>query len=145
MSNVVQFPGSRYSPPKATVDALIGELAAVEIELARARLAQIRLETRQSQALWGWWCFKRCLIWGCVVWLLVTLASAAQAQSSTTRSFYNERGSFAGSSVTRGNSSSFYDGQGRFAGSSVQHGKWTSFYDGRGRYTGTSINTSPRR
>jgi hypothetical protein len=37
------------------------------------------------------------------------------AAQSTTRSFYNERGSFAGSSVTRGNSSSFYDWQGRFS------------------------------
>jgi hypothetical protein len=35
------------------------------------------------------------------------------------KSFYNERGSFAGSSVTRGNSSSFYDGQGWFSGSAI--------------------------
>jgi hypothetical protein len=65
------------------------------------------------------------------------------AAQSTTRSFYNERGSFAGSSVTRGNSSSFYDWQGRFSGSAIRHGNSTSFYDGRGRYS--SINTSPRR
>jgi hypothetical protein len=48
----------------------------------------------------------------------------------------NERGSFAGSSVTRGNSTSFYDGQGR-SGTAIKHGNSTSFYDGRGRYTGS--------
>jgi hypothetical protein len=56
-----------------------------------------------------------------------------------------ERGSFAGSSVTRGNSSSHYDGQGRFSGSSIRHGKSTSFYDRSGHYAGSVINTSPRR
>jgi hypothetical protein len=84
-----------------------------------------------------------CLIWGCVIWLLVTFAKADPIARS--RSFYDGRGSFAGSSVTRGNSSSFYDGRGSFADSSVRHGKWESFYDGRGRYGGSVINTSPRR
>jgi hypothetical protein len=144
MSNVIRFPGGRYLPQAPTVDALIGELATVEIELARARLAQIQLETRQANVLWTWYCFKRALLWGLALWLLATLVAPAKADSIN-RSFYNERGSFAGSSVTRGNSSSFYDGQGRFSGSAIKHGKWTSFYDGRGRYTGSSINTSPRR
>jgi hypothetical protein len=49
---------------------------------------------------------------------IVALAMPAAAQ---TRSFYNGNGSFAGSSVTRGNSSSFYNGSGSFAGSSVRH------------------------
>jgi hypothetical protein len=75
----------------------------------------------------------------------LVFAAPAAAQSSTTRSFYNERGSFAGSSVTRGNSSSYYDGQGRFSGSSIRHGNSTSFYDRSGHYTGSVINTSPRR
>jgi hypothetical protein len=75
--------------------------------------------------------------------LLAALTIYAGAQSSS-RSYYNERGSFAGSSVTRGNSSSFYDSQGRFSGSSIRHGNSTSFYDGRGHYTGSVINTSPR-
>jgi hypothetical protein len=61
------------------------------------------------------------------------------------KSFYNERGSFAGSSVQRGNATSFYNSRGSFDGSAIRHGKWTSFYDGRGHYTGSSINTSPRR
>jgi hypothetical protein len=76
--------------------------------------------------------------------LLAALTIYAGAESSR-RSFHNERGSFAGSSVTRGNSSSFYDGAGRFSGSAIRHGNSTSFYDGRGRYTGSSINTSSRR
>jgi hypothetical protein len=51
MSKVIQFPGGRYVPPTPTVDALIGELAAVELELARARIAQIRSETWQGNVL----------------------------------------------------------------------------------------------
>lgn len=144
MSNVIRFPGGRYLPPTPSVDALIGELAAVEIELARARLAQIQSETHQANVRWTWYCFKRALLWGLALWLLATLVAPAKADS-VNRSFYNEHGSFAGSSVTRGNSSSFYDGQGRFSGSAIRHGNSTSFYDGRGRYTGSSINTSPRR
>jgi hypothetical protein len=73
MSNIVQFPGGRYLPPTPSVDALIGELAAVEIELARARLAQIRNETRRANAAWTWSCFKRALFWGFALWLLATL------------------------------------------------------------------------
>jgi hypothetical protein len=150
MSNVVQFPGGRYPPPKATIDALIGELAAVEIELARARLTQIRSETRQANALFAWYCLKRAVFWGLALWLLATLIAPAKADS-VNRSFYNERGSFAGpiiwngQSWTRGNATSFSDGRGRFSGSAIKHGKWTTFYDGRGRYTGSSIYTSPRR
>jgi hypothetical protein len=52
MSNVVRFPGGR--PPVPAVDALLDELIAVEIELARARIAQIRSETRQANMLWTW-------------------------------------------------------------------------------------------
>jgi hypothetical protein len=126
--NVIRFPRSRSLPPTPTIDALIGELAAVELELVRARLAQIRSETRQANVFWTWYWFKKCLFWGFALWLVLTFMNSAQAQTST-RSFYNERGSFAGSSVTRGNSSSFYDGQGRFAGSAVRHGKWMTFYD----------------
>jgi hypothetical protein len=75
---------------------------------------------------------------------IIALAMPAAAQTAT-RSFYNGNGSFAGSSVTRANSSSFYDHQGSFVGSSVRHGTSTSLYDGQGRYTGSSINTGPRR
>jgi hypothetical protein len=75
----------------------------------------------------------------------ITILAAVPYALAQTRSFYNSSGSFAGSSVTRGNASSFYDGQGRFSGSSIRHGNSTSFYDGRGRYTGSVINTSPRR
>jgi hypothetical protein len=74
--------------------------------------------------------------------LLTTFAGAAQAQS---RSYYNANGSFAGSSVQRGNSSSFYNERGGFAGSSVRHGKWENFYDYQGRLSGSTINTGPRR
>jgi hypothetical protein len=51
--------------------------------------------------------------------------AAAQSQSTTTKSYYDNRGSFAGQSWTRGNTTSFSDGQGRFSGSSVTRGNST--------------------
>jgi hypothetical protein len=63
----------------------------------------------------------------------------AQAESSASRSFYDGRGSFAGSAVTRGKTTSFYDARGRFAGTALNYGRSTSFYDGRGRFTGSVI------
>jgi hypothetical protein len=76
---------------------------------------------------------------------IVVLIMPAHAQSQSQRSYYNGAGSFAGSSVTRGNSTSFSDNRGSFAGSTIRHGNSTSFYDGRGRFTGSSVNTGPRR
>jgi hypothetical protein len=139
MSNLLKFPGrlrpQYFEPPR-------DELMALELELVRARLAQIRSETRQANAFWFWYCLKRVLLWGVLFWLLATFAGAARAQS---RSYYDGQGRFAGSSTTRGNSSSFYGGNGSFAGSAVRHGNSRSFYDGQGRYTGSVIDTSPRR
>jgi hypothetical protein len=77
--------------------------------------------------------------------LLVVLLGPARAEDTRNRSFYDERGSFVGSSVTRGKSTSFYNGNGSFAGTSIRHGNQTSTYDGAGRYTGTIIHTGPRR
>ena len=78
--------------------------------------------------------------------VLLTFVAVAGADPITrSRQFYNANGSFAGNSLTRGNSSSFYNDQGGFSGSSVRHGKWTNFYDRQGRYSGSVIDTGPRR
>ena len=74
--SVVQFPGCRPAPLKASVDAILDELQTIEIELARARLAQLRSEVRQDTALFTWFCFKRVLFWGIALWLLTTCAKA---------------------------------------------------------------------
>jgi hypothetical protein len=75
------------------------------------------------------------------------LAAAPYASAQTaTRSFYDQRGSFAGSSVTRGNSTSTYDARGSFAGSAIRNSNGTtSFYNGRGSFVGSRVNTGPRR
>ena len=75
MSNVVRFPGGRHAPPAPTADTLAEELTRLEIELARARLAQIRSETRQANIYWGWFWFKRLAFCALVLWLLSTFAS----------------------------------------------------------------------
>jgi hypothetical protein len=60
--------------------------------------------------------------------LIVTLSplSLAHAQQSTSRSFYDQRGSFAGSSVTRGNSTSFTDRAGKFDGTAIRNSDGTT-------------------
>lgn len=71
---------------------------------------------------------------------LVTAMTVAHAQQANeTRSFYDQRGSFAGSSSTRGNVTSFSDRTGRFDGSAIRNSDGTtSFYDKSGRFTGSS-------
>jgi hypothetical protein len=147
MANVITFPGGRRAavPAASSADAVLAEVAAVELELARARIRQINSETSQANILWVWYCFKKCLWLAFTLWVISVFAGGAKAEPFQTRSFYNERGSFAGSSVSRGNSASFYDGRGSFSGSAIQHGNSTSFYDGRGHFTGSSVNTGPRR
>jgi hypothetical protein len=72
--------------------------------------------------------------------------ASALAEPATSRSFYDPNGSFAGSSVTRGNSTSFTDRNGRFDGSAIKNSDGTtSYYDARGRFTGSSTDTTPRR
>ena len=94
MSNLLKFPIRPRPQPVPPQD----ELTALEIELVRARLCQTRSEIRLTNTIWFWYCLKRVLLWGFLFWLLATLAGAAHAQS-TTRSFYNANGSFAGVGV----------------------------------------------
>ena len=78
--------------------------------------------------------------------IAVGVLAVAPYASAQTRSFYDRNGSFAGSSVTRGNSTSFTDRNGRFDGTAIQNSNGTtSFYDRNGRYTGSTVNTTPRR
>jgi hypothetical protein len=137
MTNLLNFPGHlpQPLPPR-------DELAALELELARAQLAQIRSKIRQHNAYWCWFYFKKAVFWAVMLWLIATFIGAAHAQS---RSFYDAQGQFAGSSVTHGDSRSFYDRQGSFAGSAVRYGNQSSHYDQQGRFVGSSINTGPRR
>jgi hypothetical protein len=67
MSNLLKFPGRRRPlPPR-------DELAALELELVRARLSQIRSETRQANAFWFWFYFKKAMFWAVVLWMLSVL------------------------------------------------------------------------
>lgn len=80
----------------------------------------------------------------CAVAVVAMLPMSAEAQQS--RSFYDQRGSFAGTSLTRGNSTSVYNGRGSFAGSSIRNSDGTtSFYDRSGHFTGSSTNTLAKR
>jgi hypothetical protein len=134
---VIRFPGARNVPSKVAVSTLLDELTVSPV----LGLSRFRLGPARPARCGGWYCLKRAVIWGLVLWLLVTFAKA----DPVSRSFYNANGSFAGSSVARGNAASFFDHQGRFNGSSVQHGNRTLFYDYQGRFSGSTINTGPRR
>ena len=69
MSNLLKFPGR----PRPQSEATCAELLALEIELVRARLAQIRSETRQANAFWFWFFFKKAMFWAAVLWVLSVL------------------------------------------------------------------------
>jgi len=63
-----------------------------------------------------------------------------------TRSYYNQRGSFAGSSNSHGNSISFYDKSGKFSGSAIHNSDGTtSYYNQAGKFRGSSTNTTQPR
>ena len=69
MTNLVKFPGRlrpQFLPPR-------DELAALEIELVRARLAQIRSETGYANAFWFWFFFNKAMFWAAVLWMLSVL------------------------------------------------------------------------
>ena len=95
------------------------------------RIAQINQETRQASIYWGWYCFKRAVVWGLVLWIVVTIAKADEAQ------FYNANGSFQGSSNSAC-SAEYYTGSGAFSGSSVKIGPTTNYYDHQGRFSGST-------
>jgi hypothetical protein len=77
---------------------------------------------------------------------LLLIGSTAIAAAEQSRSFYDQRGSFAGSSVERGNSTRFTDRNGRFNGTPIRNSdRTTSFYDKNGHFTGSSVNTSQVR
>jgi hypothetical protein len=84
-------------------------------------------------------CMAVLIVIAVVMWL-----ASALAEPAASRSFSDRNGSFAGSSVTRGNATSFYDRNGSFAGSAIKNSDGTtSLYDRRGRFTGSM--TPPRR
>jgi hypothetical protein len=86
-----------------------------------------------------------CMVLLIIVALITWLASAL-AEPSSSRSFYDRNGSFAGSSTTRGNATTFTDRNGRFDGTAIRNSDGTtSLYDRNGHFTGSTLNTSPRR
>jgi hypothetical protein len=77
--------------------------------------------------------------------ICIMLCSTA-ASAQTSRSFWDNRGSFAGSSNNNGNQTSFSDRNGHFSGNAIHNSNGTtSFYDRNGHFTGSSTDTSPRR
>ena len=79
------------------------------------------------------------LVMLCAASVAILAAAPYASAESTTRSFYDSRGSFAGSSVTRGNSTNVYDHSGRFDGSIIRNNNGTrSFYNRSGRFSGSS-------
>jgi hypothetical protein len=72
MSNLLKFPGrSRPIPRPVDVDELT--LLELEIELARAKLANVRSATRQANAIWFSYCVRKIAFWAVVLWALSAL------------------------------------------------------------------------
>ena len=70
----------------------------------------------------------------------------AEPRTDQTRSYWDSKGSFAGSSIDHGKDASFYDRDGKFSGTAVKNSDGTtSFFDKAGRFTGSSHNTTQPR
>jgi len=139
--NVVRFPGAvraKTPPPAPEPASLADQLEAAELALIQARVRQLNAETRQLNGEHVARAVRRLAFWLFVAWLVYALSGPAGAEPS--RNFYDGQGRFAGSSLTRGNSTTFYDAGGRFSGSALERGKTRTFYDRQGRYSGSSIN-----
>jgi hypothetical protein len=103
MTNVIRFPSGQSLPPPApasSLDALVAELTAVEIKIARARL----LSARYENAAWLWRTCKRTLFWGCVLWLMATFVGGAHAANTPAldmrvTTLKTERDDYAGGSI----------------------------------------------
>ena len=66
MTNLIQFP-RRSTPP---LTSMADELAALELELVRARLAQVRSETRYANALLFSYYVRKVTFWLFTLWML---------------------------------------------------------------------------
>jgi hypothetical protein len=81
-----------------------------------------------------------------IITAIVMLAvSAAHGQQGSRETFTDQRGNFAGSSVTRSNQTDYSDRRGGFSGSSIAHDGKVDHYDRNGRYQGTTTTTRPQR
>ena len=69
MTNLIKFPGRlRPQNSEPAYDELL--VLELEIELVRARLAQIRSETRYTNAIWFSYCIRKAMFWAVVLWVL---------------------------------------------------------------------------
>jgi FlaG/FlaF family flagellin (archaellin) len=84
------------------------------------------------------------LLFAIAIVLAVTVAHG-QNLSTDQKSFFDNHGSFAGSSVRNGNTTSAYDARGHFDGSAIRNSDGTtSLYDRNGHFTGSVTQTGPR-
>jgi hypothetical protein len=142
MTNIVSFPGRAVPvPPELPPNSpLADQLEAAELALIQAQTAQLKAMTREVNAAWLAAAVRRLVFWLFIAWLLhAVMGPAGAAESWSSRSYYGANGSFAGSSVNRGNQTSFYDSQGRFAGSEIRHGNQRSVYGPHGNFTGSIV------
>ena len=69
MTNLLKFPGRPRPQPQPPRD----DLVTLELELVRAKLAQVRTETRYANALLFSHCIRKAAFWLFVLWMLSVL------------------------------------------------------------------------
>src|SRR6516164_7763696 len=106
---------------------LLGYVMAVATHTRRlAQITFAALSQEEQDRLRGddnqrrWVRFGGAVLLALIIWFTYTWSAPAQTASS--RSFYDSRGSFAGSSVTRGRQTDYFDSRGSFVGSSFSQG-----------------------
>jgi hypothetical protein len=81
-----------------------------------------------------------------LLWVCFAFADPLNSSRDRSDAFYDRNGSFAGSTITHGNSTSAYDQAGRYDGQAIRNSDGTtSFYDHSGHFVGSrSSTTQPR-
>jgi hypothetical protein len=148
MAKLLKFPG--IAAISAPIPTLENELLALQKTRLQIELETARLENqsaRAARAELAWRTLRRAIFWFGLLWLLFSIfGNSAKAEPSRSRAFYDRSGSFAGSTITRGNSTNAYDKNGHLSGTIIRNSNGTSsFYDGRGHFAGSSVNTTQPR
>src|SRR5262245_57963900 len=148
MGRVIEFPGGGSREPREVEPPLIDrareadlELMRLHIETAQLQRDQLKADFKRAQFLWLWFCLKRVMFWGVVLWLLAT---CSMAKADPQRVFRDAQGRTIGTATTSGNQTTFRDARGSTTGTATTDSQGTTtFRDARGRTTGTS--TGPVR
>ena len=71
--------------------------------------------------------------------VVISFSMIGVSYAQSTKKYYSSKGSYAGRSVSSGNTTKFYNRSGSYTGRAVTSGGSTKYYNKSGSYTGRSM------